>query len=292
MWHRDPTTRFVPPGDQTFWSEVWQSAQFRACLADPQDPYHHLMVRAAQRPWWVVPLRSTREKYHFGAWFGQALGQRSYERPLIHDMYLLHEIMHAMTFENRPDSTNGNWERRMRANEILVSLETEVLVYARHPEWREHTFTQDIWADRFDLRQGPVVVDTALAQAWQKRMPRHEHALRHARPQWPIPYVGTHAFPSALALWWRRRQAALTPIQGDSAEQLISQYEGQASGFFEAWRPAWRLVERDRQHFEDACDRGKWQQAVNAREHRWEQVSDTQGLPYGHVAQRFFELTQ
>lgn len=289
MWHRDPQTFKVAPGDRAFWTGLWQSPQFRACLADPDEPYRWVLERAIARPWWFVPLRTPCEKYHFGAWFGQALGQRTYERPLIHDLYWLHEILHALTFENDPQGSAGQWERRMRANEILVSLETEVLVYARYPDWREHTFAQTIWADRFDLRSAPAQMSTELARAWQRTVPAREHALRHARPSWPLPYPATRDFSSPLALWWRRRQAALTPLSDDAPEHLIAQYEGQATEFFQAWRPHWRQVERDRQHFEAACAAGRWRQAVADRERRWEQVSDAQGLPYGQVAHRFFE---
>lgn len=286
MWHRDPLTRRVLPGDTAFWDGLWKSDLFRAALADPNDPYAEVIAWAKSRPWWFVPLRQPCERYHFGAWFGQVLGQRDYAKPLIHDLYLFHEILHARTFVDDPTSSESAWRRRMRADEIAVSLETEVLVYARHPEWRAHTFDQPIWADRFDLTPGPAqTASVALPSMTERR-------LFQARPkgaQWPLPFVATQAFPSYAALWARRREAARQPLPGDTVETTIAHYEGEANTFFDAWQRRWRLVERDRQTFEALCRAGQATVAIRRREARWEQVADAQGVPYGPEAHQSFE---
>jgi hypothetical protein len=286
MWHRDPLTRRILPGDTGFWDTVWQSPQFRAALADPNDPYAQVIAWAKTRPWWVVPLRQPCERYHFGAWFGQALGERTYAKPLIHDLYLFHEILHARTFVDRPERAESDWRRRMRADEIAVSLETEVLVYARHPDWRAHTFDQTIWADRFDLTPAPGHTDPVSLSSIAERR------LFQARPrggQWPIPFRPTVAFPSLVALWARRRAAAIAPLENDPVEATIARYEGEANIFFAAWQRRWRLVERDRVRFEAQCRAGLIATAMRHREARWEQVADAQGVPYGREAHASFE---
>lgn len=287
MWHRDPLTQFVEPGDTSFWASQWQSPMFQEAMANPADPYTQVMAWAASRPWWFVPLKHDYDKYHFGAWFGQALGQRTYANPLIHDLYLLHEILHARTFVDDPDSSEGAWRRRMRSNEIMVSLETEVLVYARHPEWRVASFSMPIWADRFDLTLA-AESNTSPSRDWS----RAETQLWNARPQgteWPIAFASTRAFSNLGALWERRRAAAFTPQKGDASEVLIAKYDDQATPFFEAWQPYWREAERDRVVFERLCAQGQWKEAVSLRERRWEQRSDADGVPYGQIAKATYE---
>lgn len=287
MWHRDPLTQFVAPGDRSFWDTVWESDFFRAALDDPNDPYGRVIAWAQARPWWFVALRQPHERYHFGAWFAQTLGQRTYENPLIHDLYLFHEMLHAHTFVDDPTSSDGDWQRRMRADEIAVSLETEVLVYARHPDWRPHSFASEIWADRFDLTPAAA----GEAGGTLGRRANKERRMWQARPQgrqWRLPFVPTRAFDTPVALWERRRLAAVSPIPNDPVEGLIASYDEQADLFFDAWRPFWRQVERDRIEFENLCAQGRWQEAVRRRERRWEQVSDADGIPYGEVARASF----
>lgn len=288
MWHRDPLTQFVAPGDHAFWAGQWQSPLFQAAMADPTDPYSKVIAWASTRPWWFIPLKHDYERYHFGAWFAQALGQREYETPLIHDLYLFHEILHARTFVDDPDSSEGNWRRRMRSDEILVSLETEVLVYARHPEWRAHSFSFPIWADRFDLS----VAQSRVQGSLPGEPLRAERLLWEARPQgneWPIPFIPTSAFGSEGELWARRRQAAIAPLAADSPEALIALYDEQAAPFFEAWRPHWREVEQERVAFERLCAQGHWHEAVQRRERHWERVSDEDGIPYGQIAKATYK---
>lgn len=282
MWHRDPDTRFVPPGDD-FWDTVWRSDEFRAALADPADPYRRVVAAARLRPWWYVPVRHPQERQHFGTWFGRALGQRAYTKPLVHDLFLLHELLHACSFVDDPRGTEASWRYRMRANEIAVSLETEVLVYARHPTWRAHTFSKEIWADRFDLR----AVRGGGPGARRSRRLGSEQQLWRRRPQasetpWILPHAATASFPAYADLWQRRRLAARQPQ--DALEETIRRYEGSADAFFHAWRPYWRHVERERVAFDDACSRGAWRSAVRRRERWWEVHADAQGIPYGGVA--------
>lgn len=276
MWHRDPLTHLVHANDPSFWQTVWKSPQFQKLLKDPTDPYQKIIAWAAAQPWWFVPLRQAYEKYHFGTWFGQTLGQRTYENPLIHDLYLFHEVLHAATFEDMPASTDQEWEARMRANEIMVSLETEVLVYARHPEWRSASFDQPIWADHFDLSPGPLTTTPWQAVGVEQRLWTH-------RPGWPLPFFPTQSFGDLARLWVRRRQAALHPDPQDASETLIAQYEDQATLFFDSWRPYWRQVERDRIVFSHRGARGDWDGAIAQRLTRWDEVSNADGVPYGDV---------
>lgn len=300
MWHRDPRTVFIRPNDQDFWATAWRSPEFQAIACDNADPYYPILTWAAAQPWWFVALNEPHERFHFGTWFAQALGQRTYANPLIYDLYLFHEILHARTFVDKPSGTYEEWRGRIRSNEICVSLETELLVYARHPEWRDRSFDFSIWADRVDLTPvdagGPAqdtgdfdgLVAVPSQDADELFLYRSRGGVTTGENgqviSWPLSYPSTVDFPTFAHLWAKRREVACHPVPGDKVERCIALYEKSARRLTDAWKERWRQVEEDRISFQALCDAGQVDEAVSQRQTRWEETSDASGLPYGNEA--------
>ncbi len=88
------------------------------------------------------------ETPHFGTFFGLTY-LRHYDEPAISDLYYLHEIVHAALLYYDPSMLFTSWYRKMNSIEFSASLETEGYVYLRVPGFRELSFRDEIWADRY-----------------------------------------------------------------------------------------------------------------------------------------------
>ena len=294
MWHQRPDTLFVAPQQLRFWQDIWRTDTVRELFHSPA--YALVRERVLALPWWWVTPRHPHEHRHFSVWFGQTILRRHYAQPAVEDLYLLHDLLHAVTLEAAPESTFTTWQRQMRVNEIAVSLETEVLVYARCPQLRPQTFDFPIWADRFDLQPGQRQFMASRTERWwgERALLRPnpaqqvETALFEARPYgqtWPLPFPGSASFGQPEDLWAARRAVTLWPGDGAS-EQTIHRYEHAVARFYEAWQDTWQLVEAERQRFAYQIATGQWMQARRERELHWEAHSDDRGVPYGCIAER------
>jgi len=107
------------------------------------------IARFASHPAVFAEMSDADVEYpHFATWFGMTY-VRSYEDPVISDLYYLHEIVHAVLnrYEDAPLFTA--WYRKMSGVEFSASLETEGYVYLEIPGLREISFKDEIWADRY-----------------------------------------------------------------------------------------------------------------------------------------------
>lgn len=291
MWHRRDNAHRVDPGDRAFWSNLWESDPIRELMTDPRHGYAALLDKAAAQPWWLYPIEQPYERRHFSVWFGQAIAQRTYANPVIHDLYILHDMLHGLTFVDDPTSTETAWRERMRSNEILVSLETEALIYHRVPSLRAVSFDHPIAVDQWS--------DPSARALLNERLRRHEAALRAdpaeialaaARPaHWPLPHPVTAPW-SAEDLWWQRRMITHHPDTGVVWEHWITRYEDESRRFYDAWAPHWREVETERAAFNALCAQGDWKEAVRRREQQWERRADANGVPYGDTARTAIQM--
>jgi hypothetical protein len=88
------------------------------------------------------------ETPHFGTFFGMTY-HRHYDEPAVSDLYYFHEIVHAALLKFDPDALFTSWYRKMNGIEFAASLESEGYVYMRIPGFREQSFKDEIWADRY-----------------------------------------------------------------------------------------------------------------------------------------------
>lgn len=91
---------------------------------------------------------SKMEMAHFSAWWG-GIQNRHYDNPIIHDLYLFHEMYHAGTMIYAKDLTFTNFVRKMQDNELDASTLSEILAYFEMPELRAQSFRHEIFVDRF-----------------------------------------------------------------------------------------------------------------------------------------------
>jgi len=89
------------------------------------------------------------ERSHFTPWFG-AVAYREYENKYIQDLYYFHEYYHIVTMTYDSDCLWTDWYTKMMLNELNASINSEVMIYSKIPGLREKTFTNPIWADRFE----------------------------------------------------------------------------------------------------------------------------------------------
>ncbi len=294
MWHKAADTQLVEPGDIGFWKGLWKSEAFQAMMADPRTGYGELLKRAAQQPWWWVTPHHDYERKHFTVWFAQAIVRRHYDNPVLQDLYHFHDMLHALTFVDNPSGSESDWRLRMRADEVAVSIETELLVYKRYPGLREQSFGFPIWLD--EITAGPLSVDhrrrlTAFVEKRQRnrgdRGVWYERALREAHPAWHLPYpMGEGDDLSDYdRLWDLRRAVTLDPDRGNPVETMLAEYEALSDPWCDAWMDDWRTVEAERLTFKNMCAEGRWQDAIKRRYRHWERVSNEDGVPYGELAQ-------
>ena len=88
------------------------------------------------------------ERAHFSSWWG-VLMNRTYDNPVIEDLYRLHEIFHAATMPYFPGIGFDAFHRKMEDNELKASVCSEIRVYFEIPGLREASFPHPIYADRF-----------------------------------------------------------------------------------------------------------------------------------------------
>ena len=86
------------------------------------------------------------EKHHMMLWFYH-VGNREYENPYIHDLYLFHEYYHLISFPTVQHTDFNEWKEAMWKNELEASLMSEVYIYYFEPELRKYTFGNTIWFD-------------------------------------------------------------------------------------------------------------------------------------------------
>lgn len=95
------------------------------------------------------------ERAAFTSWYN-VLSLKTYANKYIQDLYYLHELTHITTMPYLKDLNFNDWCNKMRENEVLASLESEVFIYFRFPELRKYTFQETIWADQFLENDQPI----------------------------------------------------------------------------------------------------------------------------------------
>lgn len=298
MWHKQLTTEIIAPQNHEFWENLWRTPEMKKImLEDPE--YSKILERAKELVWWWVEPTQEYERFHFSAWFGNTILKRDYESPLHQDLFHLHDILHAITFENKPLGTEENWRNRMRANEIAVSLETEVLFYFRFPHLREQSFDFKIWHDEIKegiselqftkIKNFEEGLQLEFLDGWQK-----EKNLRNGHPEnWFLEFPKASGIElSYEQLWNLRRIISRTPNINSKVEMMLASYEGSSNAWENAWQTTWQDVELERQIFQDFCAHGKYKSAIERRHKIWEIMANSDGIPYGNIAKSFHQAKQ
>lgn len=195
------------PGRRDAWTNVWVSPEFQFLATTPSWLSRDVIPFLAARPiGWFDPPEGAR--FYFSALFMNAVMNRRYDNPLVQDLYVLHEALHAATLDGFADHIH-DLRLAVRLNEIEVSLETECRVYLREPSWVGKTF-DPLWVSAQNLFAGDQEEreDDVLDPDWYRL------AVSSA---WPtMDHRG-------LDLWNARRRATYAPQT--PADHLVARYE-------------------------------------------------------------------
>lgn len=132
-----------------FFDGLWSTDLFKALVKSKHPVISMIRENYIKYPRYYYNMQNRdQERAAFTSWYN-VLSLKNYENKYIQDLYYFHELMHisTMTYESHLDFTS--WSLKMRNNEILASMNSEVFIYFYSPEYRKHTFKEEIWADRF-----------------------------------------------------------------------------------------------------------------------------------------------
>ena len=127
---------------------LWRTPHFRNSHADGGFIFEIIDQFARLPRLFCDETDDALERAHFSSWWG-ILMNRSYDNPVIEDLYRLHEIFHAATMPYFPGIGFDAFHRKMEDNELKASVCSEIRVYFEIPGLREASFPHPIYADRF-----------------------------------------------------------------------------------------------------------------------------------------------
>lgn len=258
----------APNSDQ--WNTVWVSPEFQQLMERPSWLRDHVFPYVSRRPlgWFTPPVGS---RFYFSSWLMNSVMRRAYDNPLIQDLYVLHEALHAASLDDYFAHATSPADA-LRANEIQVSLETECWVYLREPQWIGKTFP-NLWVTQPHIQQ-------------RLRCAAHNSAIKTAQEQalwglsqrapWPI----STSEVSSKDLWWVRRrmnQFAVSP-----ADHTVARYERMADRWIAKIQDRIDVVQHGRFQFNKDLETQDWRTAVDG----WTTYLNRhlhQGLPFADL---------
>jgi hypothetical protein len=170
---------------------LWQTDLFRESHEDSYGYIRHWVTRMAQLPRAFYEMTHPEvEHSNFTVLYG-ALHRRTYAKPAVHDLFVLHEMIHMVGLADSydPEVTWEQWARKVIHNEERTALESEVVVYFELPHLRALSFDFPIWADQFLGRPMRPRMELYGLRRQAMSMPRNEIERQmagypHQNQQW------------------------------------------------------------------------------------------------------------
>lgn len=135
---------------RSYLTTQWLTSEFKQAAQSPQSFIYPFLQKFYQHPRFFADMTNEAiERAHFTPWFNLILN-RHYENPYIHDLYLIHEIIHLVTLTYKLESFEL-WRQKMFDNEMITSLITEVEIY-KHLPIRLKSFAHPIWFDEISYQ--------------------------------------------------------------------------------------------------------------------------------------------
>lgn len=138
----------TPSEQSTLFKTIWRTTFFREKAQS--DPWlSGILKRVSQRDHAIAEQSSPLERLHFSTFWNVWIFHE-HSNPYIFDLGVLHELIHSMLFQSKRvwSTSPALWTKdALGTMERAVSLRTEVCVYRRWPQLRQHTFEMPIWAD-------------------------------------------------------------------------------------------------------------------------------------------------
>ncbi len=147
------------------------------------------------------------EAPHFSPWWG-GIQFRTYDNPLVQDLYYLHEIMHAASMPYCPDARTPvvdpiTFKNKIRDNEHEASTFSEMTIYCEFPQLRRLSFRHEIFVDRFLFSDGDHErVNVRMIQRWREEPQLVIKEMMYARA---AILTAPDVDPSDIAAYWLKR---------------------------------------------------------------------------------------
>jgi len=260
-----------PEEIKDFVGGLWQTEAFKQSHEEKGGYVDSLISRFSRVPRAFGQMDDPSVEWsHFTAWMNLiARREDHYEgRPMISDLYYLHEIYHAVTMHYDSELTFEEWSIKMLDNERAASIESEVAAYFALPGIRKESFDFRIWADRFLLNEillHPDFEDNQQVYEQKKlEFLTKLHMVRH--------------------------RAMVSPVDGDRTEEWIKKYAENNNRWFYIWAKKYGLVEGFMEDFTS--------QAKTSRDHAARMLKDwfeenNRGLcPFEEEARAFSEVVE
>jgi len=132
-----------------FVETLWKTKEFQDSFKSKKGFIHQWIQEFSKTPRLFFTMDDLKnEQGHFTSWLN-CVSLRHYHNDAVSDLYYLHEIIHATTLTYKMDLPFSEWKTRMFENELMTSLQSEVLVYFHLPTLRRKSFNFEIWADSY-----------------------------------------------------------------------------------------------------------------------------------------------
>jgi len=222
---------------------IFLTEEFRNEVKNPDSYLAYVFNKLKKRPVIFYEPSGDIERHHFLAWMG-CVQWREYENNTIHDLHMLHEILHVATMQYQYENNFCKWHKKMCDNEYEVATASEAYIYMVMPEIREKSFPFEIWVDRF--------FDYRIEESIKKYTPpSRDHGVlaylienlihdstgkegRRTNSSWRL-------FQTLVEM---RKSAMVNPDPWDFIEMQIHTFARQNVEFSIAWKDNWLKVER------------------------------------------------
>lgn len=286
--------KVLAPSEIEEWAlGLWKTETFRDSQSKKGYIYH-LIQKLAKYPLAVFEMSAPEIEWsHFTTWMGGiALREESYDNPVIHDLYYLHEFWHAATMKYDAKVSSATWFRKMTENETLASLHSEAFVYFVFPELRSQSFPFDIWVDRYLRRQedGTTVPNYEVTTLLERPdLQMHDTMFNLGRDARHI----QRRDQVFLFLLSNRIQTMKAPSPFDLCGLQIKYYAEQNVQWFNIWSECWREVEEHMQEMHALVDAGEVERALDMHRAWYEDAIESgEEILYPLQAIRFAQIVK
>jgi hypothetical protein len=258
------TPLITPDQIRRYVHELWKTDEFRANHAG-KGMVFDFVERFSRVPRLFSDMSdATLETPHFSSWWNVISRRDTYAKPAIHDLYYLHEIIHAATIAHIPEISFESFQQKMTANELDTSVATEIIVYFEIPGLRDRAFEHDIYADRF-------LGDRSFRRFWSNDREGATEYLRESRRD----------------VMFGKRPETLDPI-----EAAIHLYASQNTQWQMVWKIRYGEVEQAMDEFKRRARELDGAAAVEHLIARLEDPRHTRGtdVPFRREAEAFASI--
>lgn len=239
---------------------LWRSDAFRKSHDDRGWVFKQVEQFAWLPRFFATSTNDKLERAHFSTWWNVIL-LRDYDNPIIHDLYLLHEMCHAASMPYLGVVGREAFDEKMQRNELEASVLSEVAVYFEMPGLREASFDHAIYADRF-LDNGD------LRKLWRANRNVAYETIRTMR---------------------RHVMVSKAEADMDLAEKWIRRFADQNAAYMVVWGDRYREVEEHMEEFQVLASVDNV--AATAYHKRWLEsliaADPIDGIPFREEAELF-----